>query len=193
MDLTKAFSTVSCACLWQILSDPGCLPKIIRSFHDYMLGRVTVNGDMSDAFPITNDVEQWYVLTPTLFSLLFATMLSMLCYSDTGIKIHYQTDSWLFDLRHLKARTKVKKLIIKDFLYTYGCALAAHNESDIQALANSFAVLARKFVLDISLLKTEIMLQPAPKVMSSEPFIMIGSAPEHRYLHLPWWLCDFIM
>ena len=106
-----------------------------------------------------------------MFSLLFAAVLfDALSQSYGGIKIHYQANNQLFELRCLKARTKAKETIITDYLYTDDCALPAHSKSDIQALANFLAVLARKLGLDISLQKTEIMLQPASDITPSEPF-----------------------
>ena len=79
IDLTKAFDTVSRPGLWSIMSKLGCPPKFIsmvRSLHNGMMARVIENGDVSSPFPVTNGVKQGCVLAPTLFSLLFAEMLS---------------------------------------------------------------------------------------------------------------------
>ena len=52
------------------------------------------NGDASDPFPVSNGVKQGCVLAPTLFSLLFAQMLSAaLSQTEAGVKIHYRTDA----------------------------------------------------------------------------------------------------
>ena len=60
-------------------------------------------------FPVTNVVEQGCVLAPTLFSLMYFAMLSH-AFRDSvvGIGIKYRTDGSLFNLRRLKAKTKVK-------------------------------------------------------------------------------------
>ena len=102
MDLIKAFDTVSHTSLWQILCKLGCPPRIIsnlRYFHDGMMVRVTINGDMSDVLPITNGVKKGCVQAPILFRLLFAAVLfDTLSQSDSGIKICYWTKSQMFDL-----------------------------------------------------------------------------------------------
>ena len=103
IDLTKAFDTVNRPDLWSILSKLGCPPKftsIVWSLHDGMMARVKENGDVSDPFPVTNGVKQGCVLAPTLFSLLFAEMLSAtLAKTSAGTTIHCRTDGRFFDLR----------------------------------------------------------------------------------------------
>jgi len=110
VDLTKAFDIVSSEGLWSILSKLGCpskFIKIIRSFHDRMMAHVVENGFVSD--PVSNGVKQGYVLAPTPFSLMLATMLfSALSNTGVGITIRYRYDGHFFDLRRVKARTKVE-------------------------------------------------------------------------------------
>eukprot|EP00745_Piridium_sociabile_P040226 TRINITY_DN767_c0_g1_i3.p1 TRINITY_DN767_c0_g1~~TRINITY_DN767_c0_g1_i3.p1 ORF type:complete len:1045 (-),score=247.16 TRINITY_DN767_c0_g1_i3:182-3316(-) len=177
VDLTKAFDTVSREGLWVILSRLGCPPKfitIIRSFHDGMMARVIENGSMSDPFPVSNGVKQGCVLAPTLFSLLFATMLfAAMSQTDAGITIRYRTDGRFFDLRRLKTRTKVLEALVRDFLFADDCALAAHSEPDLQELANCLSAAARSFGLTISLKKTEVLAQPAPGLVLPDPAITI--------------------
>lgn len=53
VDLTKAFDSVSREGLWKLLLKAGCPPrvvKIIRSFHDGMMARVSDLGTTSEAF-----------------------------------------------------------------------------------------------------------------------------------------------
>ncbi|XP_063585355.1 uncharacterized protein LOC134762738 [Penaeus indicus] len=138
IDLTKAFDTVNRPALWAILSKLGCPPRfveIIRSFHDGMLGRVIENGDASEPFPVANGVKQGCVLAPTLFSLLFAQMLSAaLAQTSAGVTVHYRTDGDFFNIRRLKAHSKVRQAVVRDFLFADDCALAAHSEEDLQEL-----------------------------------------------------------
>ena len=68
IDLTKTFYTVS-------RSGP-IFVRAVLSFHNGMMARVIENGDVSEPFPVSNGVKQVWVLAPTLFSLLFAEMLS---------------------------------------------------------------------------------------------------------------------
>ena len=181
IDLTKAFDTVNRAALWAILSKLGCPPRfvqIIHSFHDGMFCRVIENGDASDPFPVSNGVKQGCVLAPTLFSLLFAQMLSAaLSQTEAGVKIHYRTDGDVFNLRRLKSYTKVTRAIVRDFLFADDCALAAHSEVDLQELADCFATAAKSFGLTVSIKKTEMLRQLAPNTARPPPNItMDGNA-----------------
>ncbi|KAI8516990.1 hypothetical protein Bbelb_055710 [Branchiostoma belcheri] len=172
VDLTKAFDTVSREGLWCILSKLGCPSKfvsIIRSFHDGMMARVVGNGTVSDPFPITNGVKQGCVMAPTLFSLMFATMLfKALSATDAGITVRYRCDGRVFDLRRLKAKTKVLEALVRDFLFADDCALAVLSEPDLQELA--------------SCLSTARLSLPAPHIViegtelnNVESFTYLGS------------------
>ena len=181
IDLIKAFDTVNRAALWVILSKLGCPPRfvqIIHSFHDGMFCRVTENGDASDPFPVSNGVKLGCVLAPTLFSLLFAQMLSAaLSQTEAGVKIHYHTDGDLFNLRRLKSYTKVTRAIVRDFLFADDCALAAHSKVDLQELADCFATAAKIFGRTVSIKKTEVLRQLAPNTARPPPNItMDGNA-----------------
>ena len=177
IDLTKAFDTVSRPGLWSILHKLGCPPKfvnMVRSFHDGMMARVIENGDVSEPFPVTNGVKQGCVLAPTLFSLLFAEMLAAaLAQTSAGIGIRYRTDGRFFDLRRLKANTKVHEALVRDFLFADDCALAAHTEEDLQCLADCLSSATKAFGLTISIKKTEVLHQPAPNTSGSDPAIQI--------------------
>ena len=181
IDLTKAFDTVSRPGLWTILSKLGCPPKFVqmtRSLHEGMMARVIETGDVSEPFRVTNGVKQGCVLAPTLFSLLFAEMLSAaLSQTDAGITIRYRTDGRFFDLRRLKAHTKVRHALVRDLLYADDCALVAHSEQDLQELADCFATATRAFGLTISIKKTEVMTQTYPGVLRPQPNIMIEGKP----------------
>ena len=64
--------------LFKILAKIGCPPtllSIVKSFHDNMKGTVLYDGATSDPFNILSGVKQGCVLAPTLFGILFATLL----------------------------------------------------------------------------------------------------------------------
>ena len=136
------------------------------------------NGDASEPFSVTNGVKQGCVLALTLFSLLFAEMLSAaLSQTRAGIKIRYRTDGRLFDLCRLKANTKVREALVRDFLFADDGALAAHSEEDLQHLADCFSTTAKTIGLTISIKKTEVMYQVAPGTSRPEPVIKIDGTP----------------
>ena len=93
---------------------------------------------------------------------------------SAGISIRYRMDGDFFNLRRLQAKTKTTEALIRDFLYADDCALAAHSEESLQELADRLASAATKFGLTISLSKTEVMLQPAPKCNPPSPSIHIN-------------------
>lgn len=79
VDLTKAFVTVSHEGLWCIMSKFGCPGRFIlmvRQFHNGMTAHVLDDREASEVFSFTNGINQWCVLAPTLFSLMFSAMLS---------------------------------------------------------------------------------------------------------------------
>ena len=125
---------------------------MVRSLYDGMMARVIENGDVSDPFPVTNGVKQGFILAPTLFSLLFTEMLSAaLANTSAGTTIRCRTDGRFFDLRRLKANTKVQEALVRDFLFAGDCTMAARSEEDLQCLADCFYTAAKALGLTISI------------------------------------------
>ena len=77
-----------------------------------------------------------------------------------SIYIHFQTDSSLFNLWHLFARTKTIEELITELLFADDCALLAHTEEALKHIVNRFSDAAKNFGLTISLKKTEVLYQP---------------------------------
>ena len=143
VDLTKAFDTVCRDELWQIMETFDCRRKfiaLVRQLHDSMRAMVLDNGDMSDSFPVTNGVKQGCVLTPTLFSMVFAAMLHDASQdNDDGIQLKYRTHGGVFNLRRLKAKTKVKVATLRELLFADDCALNSNTEAEMQQCVNHFS------------------------------------------------------
>lgn len=163
IDLTKAFDLVSRKGLFSLLQRIGCPPKllsIIISFHDGMMGTVNFDGSSSEPFPIKSGVKQGCVLAPTLFGIFFSLVLSSAFKtSEDGVYIHTRSDGKLFNLARLKAKTKVRKVLIRELLFADDAALVSHSQQGLQSLVNSLAQACKGFGLTISLKKTEIMGQ----------------------------------
>ena len=118
-----------------------------------------------DPFPVSNGVKQGCVLAPTLFSLLFAQMLSAaLSQTEAGIKIRYRTDWNFFNLYRQRSHTKVIRATVRDFLFPDDCVLEAHSEEALQelGLADCFATGAKMFGLTVSIKKTEVLRPLSP-------------------------------
>jgi hypothetical protein len=178
VDLTKAFDNVSRDGLWKIMSKYGCpttFIEMVRQFHEGMLARVQDQGDYSEPFPVTNGVKQGCVLAPSLFSLMFSAMLSdAFKDSDGGIDIKHRMDGKLFNLRRLQAKTKVQIDTIRDMLFADDCALNASTESNMQHNMDLFATACSNFGLTISTNKTEVLHQPPPGAVYTEPSISVN-------------------
>ena len=110
IDLTKAFDTVNREALWTVLEHIGCSPKflsMIRLFHDDMTGQVLSNGNVTEAFAISNGVKQGCVLAPIVFNIFFTCMLShTVRHLEKGVCIRYPLDGSFFDLHRLATKAK---------------------------------------------------------------------------------------
>jgi exonuclease III len=166
VDLSKAFDSVSREGLWQLLRKFGCtenFTNILRSLHDGMLSRVSVDGSLSDAFKITNGVRQGCIAGPLLFNFFYAAMLDDVVRDlDFGVNIRFRSSGKLFNLSRLRSSSKVLEALIQELLYADDCALEAHSQQEMQRIVDKFADSAKNYGLTINIQKTEVMYQPAP-------------------------------
>ena len=124
--------------------------------------------------PLTNGVKQSCVLALTLFSMVFSAMLKEALKDEMGIPIKYRTDGKLFNQRRLQAITKVKKTVVREFLFADDCALNALTQQDMQATVDRFSAACDNFGLTISTTETEVMHQPAPGTPYLKPSIAVN-------------------
>ncbi|KAK2173020.1 hypothetical protein NP493_912g00075 [Ridgeia piscesae] len=78
VDYSKAFDTVGRTGLWQQLRKHGCPEKfttMIEALHTEMLANVSVGGEVSESFGVTNGVTQGCALAPMLFSIFQSAVL----------------------------------------------------------------------------------------------------------------------
>ena len=147
IDLTKAFDLVSRNGLFEILPKIGCPPKLqsmIESFHADTKGTVQFNGSSSELFEIRSGVKQGCVLAPTLYRIFFAMLLKHAFGTTTeGIYIRTRSDGRLFNLARLRAKTKVRKVIIRDMLFADDAAVATHTQEELQSLVDCFSQAVR--------------------------------------------------
>lgn len=76
-----------------------------------------------------------------------ATMLFSELSSPSDITVRYRYDGGYFDLRRLKAKTKVLEALMRDFLFADDCVVAALNETDFQELASCMSIATKAFWL----------------------------------------------
>jgi hypothetical protein len=102
-----------------------------------------------------------------MFSLLLRYAFSQ---SEEGVYLHTRSDGGLFNLARFRAKTKVRKVLIREMLFADDAALTAHIEAALQELISSFAHACKEFGLTISIKKTNVLGQD----VSSAPCISIG-------------------
>ena len=191
VDLTKAFDSVSRDGLWKILKRTGCLDKLVnmlRSFHDGMQARVIDGNQEFAPFEVKNGVKQACVLVLVLFGIIIAAMIKDAFKNcKLGVRVRHWHDGGLFNLRRLKARTKVSYVLIRELLYTDDCAVACLSEEDAERLVDCFARSAVRFGLTISIKTTGALLQPKLGTIPTVPAVKVGqnrlkAVDEFRYL-----------
>ena len=132
IDLTKAFDLVSRKGLFQLLKKIGCPPQLLSitaSFHDDMKGIVSYDLEASGPFVIKSSVKQGCVLAPTLFGIFFSLLLRFaFSRSEDGVHLHTRSDGKLFNLSRLKAKTKIRTVLIRKMLFADDAALSSHTE-----------------------------------------------------------------
>ena len=139
-----------------------------------MTAQVLDDGECSDPFAITNRVKQGCVLAPTLFSMVFAAILSDAFQpGDPGVPIRYGTNGKLFTLCRLQAITKVKETVLRDFPFADDCTSNSHTECEMQTLIDRFSSACDNFGLTISTQKTKVTYQPAPNQPYADPSISV--------------------
>ena len=155
IDLTKAFDTVNREALWTVLECIRCPPK-------FMSGQVLSNGNMTDAFMVSNGMKQGCVLAPVLFNVFFTRMLSHAVQDlEKGVYIRYCLDGSLFNLCQLTAKTKNLQTLLQEVLFADNCALMAYTEQDLQQMLDHLSEASKLFGLTINLRKMEVLHQPA--------------------------------
>ena len=136
----------------------GCPPKLqsmIASFHTDTKGTVQLNGSSSEPFEIHSGVKQGCVLSPTLFGIFFGLLLKHAFDTTTeGIYLRTRSDGRLFNLARLRAKTKVRKVLIRDMLFADDAAVAPHTQEELQSFMDCFSQACKDFGLTISLKKT---------------------------------------
>ena len=97
--------------------------------------RVVGNGSESEPFDIMNSTKQGCIPALTLFSTVITAMITDALENSglEGINIHFRTDSSIFNLSWLKAKTKVQLMPIKELLFADDCALVTNMEEGSNA------------------------------------------------------------
>ncbi|XP_063605235.1 uncharacterized protein LOC134780428 [Penaeus indicus] len=123
--------------------------------------------DLTKAFDLVESNKAVCSHRHIFFSMLLKYAFSS---SEDGVYLHTRSDRKLFNPAHLRAKTKVSEICIREMLFADDAALASHTEEALQRLMDRFAHACNEFGLTISLKKTNISAQDA----SHAPSISIG-------------------
>ncbi len=119
---------------------PSKFITIVRQLHGGMMVKVLDDREESEAFAVTNAVKQGCVLAPTLFSMVFSAMLTDACRDcQDGLRIRYRAHGEMFNLRRLKAVTKVKEIAVRELLFADDCVLNTSTEQMMQQEMDCFS------------------------------------------------------
>ena len=149
--------------LFIILGKLGCPQKfirIIKKLFSDVHARVIADGELTRAFEYNCVVKQGYKIAPTLFG-VNGTVLHWLAFKKVkhtcNIQIRFRYDGELFDLRRLKAKTKVLTEFIREVQYADDIAVFSDTPEGLQSLLTSYNQLAKRMGMRINTTKTETM------------------------------------
>ena len=92
---------------------------------------------MSELFKIDNGVKQGCVLAHVPFGIFFSLMLTYTFgTASDGIYLHTRHDGKLFNLKRLRAKTKVTCVLIREMLFADDAALVSHTQEGLQCLVD---------------------------------------------------------
>ena len=178
VDFSKAFDSVGRSGLWQLLRKYGCPEKfttMIEALHTGMMANVSVGGEVSESFSVTNGVKQGCVLAPTLFAIFLSAMLGE-AFRDKGDGVYVQSrySADLFNVSHFRAKTKTTWIMMRELLFADDSALVAHCAEEMQKIVDAFSDASKKFGLKTNINKTEVPYQPNSTRTREEDIMVDG-------------------
>ena len=170
IDLQKAYDTVDRTLLWQVLTRIGVPPQmiaVIQQFHDGMRACVRPDdGVCSDWFEVEQGLRQGCVLSPLLFNIFFAAVLTVV------LQRFSEEPAILAELVHLKepptsmgpepAMDYVRRAVW-GMLYVDDACIVSRSPQGLAKMMEVIVEVCRAFALTVSAKKTETMCMPPPR------------------------------
>ena len=170
IDLQKAYDTVDRTLLWQVFTRIGVPPQmiaVIRQFYDRMRAYVRLDdGVCSDWFKVEQGLRQGCALSPLLFNILLAAMLTVVLqgFSENTVI--------LAELVHLKEPPTSMALepamdyvhrAVWGMLYAGDACIVLRSPQGLAKMTEVIVEVCRAFALTVSVKKTETMCMPPPR------------------------------
>ena len=170
IDLQKAYGTVDRTLLWQVLTRIGVPPQmiaVIQQFHDAM--RVCMRPDdgvCSHWFEVEQGLRQRCALSPQLFKILFAAVLTVV------LKRFSKDSAILAELVHLKEPPKstgpepamdYARRAVWGMLYADDACIVLRSPQGLAKMMEVIGEVCRASALTVSAKKAETMCMPPPR------------------------------
>ena len=110
---------------------------MIEALHTGMMANVSVGGEVSEFFSVTNGIKQGCVLAPTLFSIFLSAVLDK-AFRDMGDGVYIQSrqSADLFNVAQFRAKTKTTRIL----LFADDSALVGHSAEEMQKIMDAVCV-----------------------------------------------------
>ena len=141
-----------------------------------MMANISVGGEVSESFSVTNGVKQGCVLAPTLFSIFLSAMLDK-AFRDMGDGVYIQSrqSTDLFNVAHFRAKTESTQILVRELLFADDSALVARSAEEMQKIVDAFSNASKKFGLKINIKKTKVLYQPNSTRTREEDIMVDGN------------------
>ena len=171
---SKTFDTVGRTGLWQLLRKYGCPEKFTtmsEALHTGMMANVSVVGEVSELFSVTNGVKQGCVLAPMLFFIFLSAMLEE-AFRDMGWSLHTVPTALIYSTSHTSERTPRLLAYRRERCHSPMSALIAHSAEEMQKIVDVFSDASKKFGLKINIKKIEVLYPTLQKPKRSISWLM---------------------
>ena len=113
---------------------------VIEALHTGMMANVSVGGEVSESFSVTNGVKQGCVLASMPLSIFLSAMLDeVFRHMGDGVYIQSRQSADLFNVAHLRAKTKTTRILTRELLFADVSALVAHSAEEMQKIVDAFS------------------------------------------------------
>ena len=178
VDMRKAFDTVNRECLWFKLLKAGIRGNIlhaIQSLYKDVSCAVSINGILTEWFPVRQGVKQGCGLSPTLFAIYINDLVD--------------------DINQLNCGIDAGDTHISLFLYADDIVLLSENAEDIQRMLNVLHLWCNKWRLAVNEAKTKVVHFRNKSKSRSEFSFSCGSKKieySDCYKYLGFWFNEFL-
>ena len=149
---------------------------MIKLFYGDTRYKVKFKGNFSNSFLVKQGLKQGCPAACLFFNIFFAIVIHVIRFKleHKGIELRFRMDGNIFDMKRLKANSKINKYTILEMLFADDAAVCAHSEEELQEIMTVFYLTFKEFGLELAIKKTEVMLQKAfPDEARPEPSIVL--------------------